>query len=141
MVVPVPKGWSCQQQVTIQLPRAPASELGPTIVVTHEPLADGARLDTIVDERRASLSRSLPQFELDICTHGELVGTRVVRLMYSWHSGSLRLRQMLVLLPARGALYSFTYTDLSSRFADSVSAFESWLANIGFHVTEAERSP
>ena len=80
---------------------------------------------------RRALARHLPQFEFDLATWVVMFGYKAVRIMYTWHNGVHRLRQMLVLFVIENTLYEFTYSDASARFGDTVIEFERWMTGLG----------
>lgn len=135
VVISMPAGWTYQHQVTIQLPHIVTmggDDFQPNIVVVKHPLrVPGTKVEAVADERRRLLARHLPQFEFDLSTRIELLGRSAVRIMYTWHNGVQRLRQMAVLWVSEDSSYEFTYTDISSRFGDTVIEFERWLGGLG----------
>jgi len=135
LVISIPAGWSYQHQVTIQLPppaRGAVSPFQPNIVVIKQPLEHpGFTVEALADVRRPLLAQHLPQFEFDLTSRIELLGRPALRMMYTWHDGTSRIRQMLVLCIVDDAVYELTYTDVSTRFGDSVVEFDRWLTTLG----------
>ena len=126
----LPAGWVARHQVTLELP-APRGEFRPNIVVQWAPLVVPApTIDEVCAERRRLLGRHLPRFEFGLSLWFLLRGQRAVRMMYTWHDGTHRLRQALVLCASGGWLYELTYSDTSVRFAASVPQFDAWLETL-----------
>lgn len=128
---PVPVGWTVQQQVMLQLPCSPGADgidFQPNIVMVIHPLAAGSTIDALAEERAQMLEQHLPQFERGLSLWGELFGQRAVRMIYAWQHGAHALRQVLVLCALEASLYELTFSDLVSRFDQSVAEFERWLS-------------
>jgi hypothetical protein len=131
LVVPVRDEWAYQHQVNILLPRRDGFQ--PSIVLLKEPRPESWTTIAIAcDERRTALREQLPRFALEQMSVVEYLACPAARMTYTWQPGAVPLRQALQLWLAGDDVYSATFTDLASRFLDSLPLFQRWLGEIGF---------
>jgi hypothetical protein len=141
---PVPAGWTVQQQVMLQLPCSPGAdgiEFQPNIVMVIHPLVAGSTIDAIAEDRARMLEHHLSRFERGLSLWGELFGQRAVRMTYAWQHGALALRQVLVMCALEASLYELTFSDVASRFDQSVTEFDGWLAALAAATAASSARP
>lgn len=126
----LPDGWTAEHQVVLRL-GVPDDATGfeANVVVARRPAPAGATVDALAETRCRELSQELTALVPGELRLAQLCGQRAVRIGYRWGEGAA-LAQLIVLSVIGRWVYEVTFTDSAARYAESVGAFERWLAGL-----------